>query len=254
MDYEKEEFKKLISRLKERKKGVIIYLIICLLTAFLAGWCHVNLNSPSLEGNISVECVRKVEGLSSGGYGFPVSKIYFSVTNNSKKELASLEGVARISRRSDNKILLTKNVTVTGFSSLRLAPNQSEEFYLFLYDIKNDNGGIENFDDIYYADISDLVIVFDISEAQPYQYQNTGVRTLGFLLQLPTISLAFLCFGLFLVITRVFIIPFVMDVENIPLKVILFIVLSPLFLVALLAGGCRKQKNRKTLNDVLSDE
>lgn len=145
---------------------LLIVLLLILSTLTGAVCCYVKHATQNSPKGVTVECVGKKNGQSSSYGGFPTTEIYFEIRNNGKETLHDLDATVNISSKNGVVTLLHKELDSV-FSPLTfISPGESEIIYIYLYDIKHDNGGIENFDQIYKSDISDLNVDFKVNSVE----------------------------------------------------------------------------------------
>ncbi len=229
-------------------KTVIIVLIIYLLTVLGAGICHTIKYKKISNESVSFSLVKKEDKVQ---FGMESSEVYFKITNNGNNEIEYIEGEISLFRKADGKCLCSKNIAFEYFSESVLIANESEEFYLFLYDISHDRGGVENFDEIYSLDITELDLAFVPLKLNAPQNNTFIVDILGIIFQVPTYMLGALLVGGIFRFTHVAI----NQIENGFIRVLLIILLLPIWLVGGLFGGKGKKKENKgkTLTEVVEE-
>lgn len=155
--------------MKNFVKNHLFFLIVLLLflsTSIGGIYCYVKHVTQTSPKNVTVECVRKENGQSSSYGGFPTTKIYFEIHNNGKETLHDLDATINITSKNSDVTLLHEEMDNVFLVDTFIYPGESENMYLYLYDIKVDSGGIENFEEIYKSDISDLNIDFKVNSIE----------------------------------------------------------------------------------------
>lgn len=225
-------------------KIVAIVLIIYLLTVVGAGICHSKVHKKVSGENIAVSAIRKVNEVD---FGTVNTKIYFTITNNGVNAIEHVVGNISVYKKSNNKLLCSKKIDFYNFSGSSLEPHESEEFYLFLYDISEDRGGVENYDEIYNANISDLKLSFESTSLNTTNDTSSFTKMLGIILSVPTYMIGALLVGILFKLVNVGI----NSIPNAFVRVLLIIAFFPIWLIG--ATGGKPKKKKKNLTEAVEE-